>query len=118
MTRTLARPAGAPAEHDNASAFPGCKVAAADGGPIARVVAASLLTAVFGAAALTLGVFGGAPEHVITGSALLAFAVSWALLAVLSSRLTSPRSVGPGCPPPRWPSSASGWWCSRPATTR
>ena len=89
VTRTLARPAGTPAEHDNGSAVPGGEVAAADGGPIARVVAASLATGVFGAAALTLGVFGGAPEHVITGSALLAFAVGWALLAVLSSRLTS-----------------------------
>ena len=33
--------------------------------------------------------FAGAPEHVITGSALLAFAAGWAMLAVLSARLTS-----------------------------
>ena len=38
---------------------------------------------------LTLGVFGGAAEHVISGSALLAFAGGWAMLAVLSSRFTS-----------------------------
>jgi pimeloyl-ACP methyl ester carboxylesterase len=56
---------------------------------LARVVAASLATGPLGAATLTLGVFGGAPEHVITGSALLAFALGWALLALLSSRWTS-----------------------------
>ena len=33
--------------------------------------------------------FAGAAEHVITGSALLAFAFGWAMLAVLSTRLTS-----------------------------
>jgi pimeloyl-ACP methyl ester carboxylesterase len=34
-------------------------------------------------------VFGGAAEHVISGSALLAFAGGWAMLAVLSARFTS-----------------------------
>ena len=38
---------------------------------------------------LTLGVFGGAAEHVISGSALLAFAGGWAMLALLSARFTS-----------------------------
>jgi len=77
-----------PAEHADSSALHGGGSAAPDG-PIARVVAASLATGLLGAAALTLGLFGGAPEHVITGSALLAFAAGWGLLAVLSSRLTS-----------------------------
>jgi pimeloyl-ACP methyl ester carboxylesterase len=58
-------------------------------GPIVRVVLGSLLTGVAAAAALTLVALPGAPEHVITGSALLAFAAGWAMLAVLSSRLTS-----------------------------
>ena len=58
-------------------------------GPIVRVVLGSLLTGLAGAAALTLVALPGAPEHVITGSALLAFAAGWAMLAVLSSRLTS-----------------------------
>jgi pimeloyl-ACP methyl ester carboxylesterase len=58
-------------------------------GPIVRVVLGSLLTGLAGAAALTLVAFPGAPEHVITGSALLAFAAGWAMLAVLSTRLTS-----------------------------
>src|SRR3954470_9406741 len=88
VTRTLARPAGMPAEHADSSAVPGGGSAAPDG-PIARVVAASLAIGLLGAAALTLGLFGGAPEHVITGSARLASAGAWALLAVLSSRLTS-----------------------------
>jgi pimeloyl-ACP methyl ester carboxylesterase len=58
-------------------------------GPIVRVVLASLLAGLAGAAALTLVALPGAAEHVITGSALLAFAAGWAMLAMLSSRLTS-----------------------------
>ena len=42
-----------------------------------------------GALALTLVVFAGAPEHLITGSALLALAFGWTMLAVLSIHLTS-----------------------------
>ena len=58
-------------------------------GHIGRIVAASLATGLLGALVLTLVVFAGAAEHVITGTALLAFAFGWALLAVLSTRLTS-----------------------------
>ncbi|WP_369259329.1 alpha/beta hydrolase [Geodermatophilus amargosae] len=57
-------------------------------GPIRRIVAGSLLTGAAAAAVLTLVVVAGSPEHVVTGSALLGFAAGWALLAVLSSRLT------------------------------
>jgi len=57
--------------------------------PIWRVVGGSLTTGLVGSLALTLGVFGGAEEHVISGSALLAFAAGWAMLALLSSRYTS-----------------------------
>jgi pimeloyl-ACP methyl ester carboxylesterase len=56
---------------------------------LARVVLGSLLTGLAGALALPLLVFPGAPEHLITGSILLAFAAGWALLAVLSVRLTT-----------------------------
>jgi pimeloyl-ACP methyl ester carboxylesterase len=77
VKRDAAAPRGVPAGDD----------AAADG-PIGRVAATCLVIGLLGAAALTLGVFGGAPEHVITGSALLAFALGWALLAVLPSRWT------------------------------
>jgi pimeloyl-ACP methyl ester carboxylesterase len=58
-------------------------------GPIVRVVLGSLLTGVVAAAVATLIVFAGASEHIITGSALLAFAAGWAMLAALSTRLTS-----------------------------
>src|SRR5918911_4059107 len=58
-------------------------------GPIARIVAASVARGLVGALALTLGVFAGAAEHVITGSALLAFAAGWTMLAVLSIRMTN-----------------------------
>ncbi|MFH5821188.1 alpha/beta fold hydrolase [Georgenia sp. AZ-5] len=53
-----------------------------------RIVVGSLLTGLIAAGVLTLGVFGGAPEHAITGSALLGFALGWAMLAVLSIRMT------------------------------
>lgn len=58
-------------------------------GPIRRVVVGSLATGFVGAAVLTLVVFAGAQEHVITGSALLAFACGWAMLAGLSRRMTN-----------------------------
>jgi pimeloyl-ACP methyl ester carboxylesterase len=57
-------------------------------GPIRRTIAGSLLTGAAAAAVLTLVVFAGASEPVITGSALLGFALGWAMLAGLSSRMT------------------------------
>lgn len=57
--------------------------------PIWRVVGGSLAAGFFGALILTLVVVAGAPEHVISGAALLAFAGGWALLALLSTRYTS-----------------------------
>ena len=58
-------------------------------GPIGRIAAGSLATGLLGAMSLTLVVFAGAPEHVIAGSGLLAFGLSWAMLAGLASRLTN-----------------------------
>jgi pimeloyl-ACP methyl ester carboxylesterase len=58
-------------------------------GPIWRIVGGSLLSGLLGALVLTLVVFAGGPEHVITGSALLAFAFGWSMLAVLSTRFTT-----------------------------
>ncbi len=69
-------------------------VPSGDGHAIPRVdrtglfVAVSLLGGAVGAAALSLGVFAGAPEHVVTGSALLAFAAGWGLLAMLTTHWT------------------------------
>ena len=57
--------------------------------PVWRVVGGSLATGLLAAVALTLGIFAGAAEHVISGSALLAFAAGWALLATSSARFTS-----------------------------
>jgi pimeloyl-ACP methyl ester carboxylesterase len=57
-------------------------------GPIRWVVAGSVVTGLVAAGVLTLVVVAGAREHVVTGSALLGFALGWALLAVLSRRLT------------------------------
>jgi pimeloyl-ACP methyl ester carboxylesterase len=68
---------------------PGGPVDVARREPVGRVVGASVAAGLIGALMLTLGVFGGATEPVISGSALLAFAGGWALLAKLSVRFTS-----------------------------
>ena len=54
-----------------------------------RVIAASLFVGAACAMVLSLVVFPGATESVITGSMLLGFGVGWTVLAVLSTRLTS-----------------------------
>lgn len=58
-------------------------------GPFWKVVGGSLAAGFVGALALTLVAFAGAKEHVIAGSALLAFAGGWTMLAVLSTRFTN-----------------------------
>ena len=68
------------------SCVPSCGVPI---GPIRRIIAGSLATGSVAAAVLTLVVFGGAGEHVVTGSALVGFGVGWAMLAVLSIRMTN-----------------------------
>jgi pimeloyl-ACP methyl ester carboxylesterase len=57
-------------------------------GPIRRVIAGSLLVGTVLAAVLPLVVLDSGSEAVVTGSALLGFAAGWAVLAVLSTRLT------------------------------
>ena len=57
-------------------------------GHIGRIVTASLFGGLILALVLTLLVFGGATEPVISGVALLAFALGWAMLAWLSDRRT------------------------------
>jgi pimeloyl-ACP methyl ester carboxylesterase len=57
-------------------------------GHIGLIVAASMFGGLILALVLTLLVFGGATEPVISGVALLAFALGWALLAWLSDRRT------------------------------
>lgn len=58
-------------------------------GPIRRVITGSLFTGTVLAAVLPMLVFGSGPEAVITGSALLGFAAGWAMLALLSTRMTT-----------------------------
>jgi pimeloyl-ACP methyl ester carboxylesterase len=57
--------------------------------PIWPIVGGSVAAGLVGALVLTVGVFGGATEPVISGTALLAFAAGWALLALLSTRHTT-----------------------------
>jgi len=64
--------------------------------PTARVIALALGVGATSALVLTLVVFAGATESVITGSVLLAFGFGWALIAALSERLTSEPSAGRG----------------------
>src|SRR3954447_16217829 len=67
---------------------------------IGRIVAGSLLAGLVAALALVLGPVGGAPEHVIDGTALLPFAAGWGLLAALSARWTDQ--------PQRWATAPAG----------
>src|SRR5206468_9098900 len=55
-------------------------------GRVGLIVAGSLITGFVVALLLVIGPFGGAQEHVIMGTALLGWALGWALLAVLSIR--------------------------------
>src|SRR5438445_8602632 len=55
-------------------------------GRVGLIVVGSLITGFVVALVLVIGPFGGAQEHVIMGTALLGWALGWALLAVLSIR--------------------------------
>jgi pimeloyl-ACP methyl ester carboxylesterase len=57
-------------------------------GHVGLIVAGSMITGLVVALVLVIGPFGGAQEHVIMGTALLGWALGWALLAVLSIRWT------------------------------
>src|SRR6266704_5244487 len=58
-------------------------------GRVGVIVAGSMITGFVVALVLVIGPFGGAQEHVIMGTALLGWALGWALLAVLSTRLSN-----------------------------
>jgi pimeloyl-ACP methyl ester carboxylesterase len=58
-------------------------------GRIGRVVAGSLATGLLTAFVLVAVPFAGAKEHVITGTVLLAFALGWAMLALVSTHRTN-----------------------------
>src|SRR2546427_13302595 len=55
-------------------------------GRVVLIVAGSMFSGLVVALVLVVGPFGGAQEHVIMGTALLGWALGWALLAVLSMR--------------------------------
>ncbi len=57
-------------------------------GRLGRITATSLGLGAVTAVAVPAFVLSGSAEHVITGSALMGLALGWALLAVLSTRLT------------------------------
>ncbi len=65
------------------------EVAEAKRGHIGRIVIGSLGTGLVAALILVLLVLPGATEPVVLGTAMLAFALGWAMLAVLSTRRTS-----------------------------
>ena len=74
-----------PAEHRTDVAAP----ATPPTGPIARIVAGSLTAGAMTALVLTLVVFAGGTESVITGSMLVGFGLGWALIAVITERHTN-----------------------------
>jgi len=69
--------------------------------PIGRIVVGCLAGGLVLALVLVLGPVAGAQEHVITGTVLLTFAASWALLAMLSTRWTAQ--------PQRWAAPLAGY---------
>ncbi|MET7426127.1 alpha/beta hydrolase [Dactylosporangium sp. NPDC005555] len=58
-------------------------------GPVGRIIAACTATGAVGAAALTFAVLPDASEARIVGAALVAFATGWAILAWLTTRMTT-----------------------------
>ncbi len=75
--------------HDSTTVEPVTPATQPERDPIWRIVGGSVAAGLVGALVLTLGVFGGATEPVISGTALLAFAGGWALLALLSTRFST-----------------------------
>src|SRR6266516_3870581 len=55
-------------------------------GRVGLIVAGSMFSGLVVSLVLVVGLFGGAQEHVIMGTALLGWALGWGLLAVLSIR--------------------------------
>ncbi len=82
---TVTTPVPSPADGDSVLT----PAASTPTGPLGRVVAASMVTGGAAAAALTFAVLPSAPEATIVGAALIAFAAGWAMLAQLSTRLTT-----------------------------
>jgi pimeloyl-ACP methyl ester carboxylesterase len=68
---------------------------------LGRIVTACLVGGLVVAPALVVGPVAGAPEHVITGTVLLTFGASWALLAMLSTLWTAQ--------PQRWAAAMAGF---------
>jgi alpha/beta hydrolase fold len=68
---------------------------------IGRIVTVSLVGGLVAAPALVVDPVAGAQEHVITGTVLLTFAASWALLAMLSTLWTAQ--------PQRWAAAIAGF---------
>jgi pimeloyl-ACP methyl ester carboxylesterase len=73
-----------PADNDHTN-----RDTAAPDGPFARIIAASVATGLVTALVLTLLVFAAATEATIIGAMLLAFALGWAMIGVLSTRFTN-----------------------------
>ncbi|MCW2848495.1 MAG: alpha/beta hydrolase fold protein [Marmoricola sp.] len=70
--------------HETATSSTGPK-----SGPVARIISGSLAAGAAAALVLSLVVFAGGTESVITGSVLIGFAFGWALIAKLTSRYTN-----------------------------
>jgi pimeloyl-ACP methyl ester carboxylesterase len=58
-------------------------------GPMARIIAGSLAAGAMSALVLTLVIFAGGTESIITGSTLMTFGLGWTLIAALTVRHTN-----------------------------
>jgi pimeloyl-ACP methyl ester carboxylesterase len=73
-----------PADNDHTN-----RDTAAPDGPFARIIATSVAAGLVTALVLALLVFAAADEATIIGAILLAFALGWAMIGVLSTRFTN-----------------------------
>ena len=85
--------------------------------PVARFIAGSLAAGASAAMLLTLVVFAGASEYVITGAALVAFGAGWAMLAILTTRFTSQPQRWARVPAAVMAASGLGLWALAPGDT-
>ena len=91
-------PVGKPVKHLNTGLLKGVMMPTQH---VGRIVTVSLVGGLGLALALVVGPVAGAQEHMITGTVLLTFAASWALLAMLSTLWTAE--------PQRWAAAIAGF---------
>jgi pimeloyl-ACP methyl ester carboxylesterase len=88
MTSPSANPSTSPSPNPDLGAAPQPPPRRTGTRHVGPIVAGSLTAGLIAAGALVAAPFVGTQENAVTGAVLLAFALGWALLAVLSTRLS------------------------------